>query len=238
MIDVPIDVLKQFPVETTSGDNGECVGFSVGNVIGNISGHPMDIEFSYAAGLYMSSTVPETNGEDPEAAMAAAVVFGALPLLDEGQPEPQLYAANFANYTPAQKSIASQYAQNGILQLTSYTAIANYILQYQKGAIMAVSWYDSFNTRVVNGVLPMPLPGEQPISSHCVAAYDSNAQGLIINAWTGQYLIMPLSVFNVCFVEAFGFLSTSWRWLSLVKIALKYPRMIPTILPLLSTSTS
>lgn len=240
-LSVPLDKNKLFPNELTSGDNGECVGFTIADIIGNTIGSPCDVAFSYAAGLQVSGETPTTNGEDPAAAVAAAVVFGALPVLQEGTtPEPQLYEANFANYSPSQKAFAQKYAQNGSMSLANYTAIANYVLQYQQGAIIAVRWYQSFNDNVQNGVLPLPQAGEQPVSNHCIACYGSTPQGLIIKSWQGNvglggYLIMPLSVFNACFVEAYGFVPSAWKWLSLVKIALQYTNMITTILPLLNS---
>lgn len=237
MIEVPLDVLKQFPIESIGQDNGECVGYSVSSAIGNYIGVPCDLEFNYAAGLWITNTTPETYGEGLYQAMMAAIVYGALPVLNEGPiPMPQLEAANFANYTPTQKQIAQQYAQRGLITLSSYTGIANYILQYKMAVPLAVSWYESFNTSVVNGVLPMPQPGEQPISGHCVAVFDSNVSGLVINAWTGGYLIMPPAVFNACYAAAFGFNPNASRWLSLAYAALQYPRRIPDILPQMFTT--
>ena len=238
-LSVPLDTLKQFPDELTSGCNGMCVGFTWSNVLGNIYGHPMTLQFAYAGGLYISGQPPTTAGEDPYAGAATGVLFGSLPVVDN-TPMPALEAANFANYTPDQLLQARPFVQNGITTLTSYQAIANYLLANKQGVGIAVNWYESFNTNAVNGILPLPQPGEQPISKHMVACYDAGTLGLVINAWVGQtplggYLIMPETVFNVCFQAAYGYNDSAWRWASLVQLALRYLSMIPTILPLLSS---
>ena len=227
----PLDKLQWMPDELTDGCNGECVGFAFSDIQGNVIGQQCDLSFTYAAGLAIGGLTPTTGGEDPYAGAASGVIFGALPTpqAQVNLSEPQLEQVNFANYTPAQKMLAATFAQNGIISLTSYAAIANYIQQYQRGVAIGVNWYASWNdpkVNVPNGILPMPEPGEEPISKHEIACYlGTDPRGLAIKAWTGieGYLFMPQPVFNVCFIEAQGYNPAAWRWWSLVQLALKYP---------------
>ena len=230
-----VDYNHLFPDELTDGLNNECVGFTVSDTIGNIVKQPCDIEFSYAAGLYLSGLQPNTLGEDPYAGVAAGVVFGALSVSLEtfnATDTSQLYAANFLNYTSAQRAAAKQNAQNGIKQLYTYSDYTSYLAQFQLPPMIAMNWYASFDSALQNGVMPMPQPNEQPVSKHMVEVVDNSPLGLSIKSWQGQnigmngLLIMNQGVFNQSFVKGYGYDPTAWRWLSLVKICLQYPHLM------------
>jgi hypothetical protein len=243
-----IDHLQYFPDELTSGCNGECVGFTRGDIIANIYNRLMDIEFSYASGLYMTGAIPSTGGEDPYAGMVADTIFGALPTADETfsiQNSSQLFDANFANYTLQQKALAKQYATNAVKLLGSYSEIIAYLNRYQQGASLAMRWYESFMTPNADGTLPATGGS---YTYHNVGVWGADARGLQIKPYInpshstpptwgqGGYCYLTEANFNMVEEGAWGYDPNAWRWLFLARSAMRFPQRIPDILPILLNS--
>jgi hypothetical protein len=235
----PLDKIKYMPDELTSGCNGQCVGFTVSDIVGNIIGQQCDLSFSYALGLWMGDLLPTTIGEDPYAAMAAAVAFGALPLIDDTPQQltmSQLERVNIANYTPQQFQQAKIGTQNGIMYLGSYQEIVDYVRTYKQGVSLAMKFYRSFLIPNQDGTLPA-ISGD--FSYHNVGVWNDGI-GLLIKPYCGAtyglggYAYLTEANYDLTEIGAWGF-TPGWRWFNLVKIALQYPKRIPQILPLLST---
>lgn len=242
-----LDKLKYFPDELTSGCNGECVGFTTSDIIGNRMGYQCDVSFSYALGLWMPNATPTTIGEDPYAAMAAAVVFGALPVTDLSSQEltmSQLEKVNIANYSPAQLQQAALAIQNGVITFNSYAEIEAYLAQNIGGVSLAMKFYQSFLLPNQDGSLSTPSGG---YSEHNVGVWASTTQGLLIKPYINPshssiptwgvngYCYLTEANFNFVAQGAYAFTPDAWRWLSLVRIALQYPARITQILPKLSS---
>jgi hypothetical protein len=232
-----IDKLKWFPNEPVSGDNNFCVGFTVSDVVGNIIGQPCDLEFSYAAGLHVAGSTPTTLGEDPTCGMLGAAIFGALPVSLEtftSQTTSQLYTANFANYTPFQRSAALKNAQNGLLALRTYQDITNYLNTYKQGVSLAMRWYESFNVPNSEGTLPVPSGNS---TNHNVGVWGGDEKGLLIKPYLGAswglggYCYLPEILLPQIFYAASGFDPNAWRWLTLATNALQHQNLIYEILP-------
>lgn len=238
----PLDKLNWLPDELTSGCNGQCVGFTVSDIVGNLIGKQCDLSFSYALGLYMGNLTPTTGGEDPYAGMCGAVVFGALlaSLAQEQLSETAIEQVNINNYSLAEIVAATKNVQNGIVPLNSFTAIQNYLAQNIGGVSFAMQFYQSFLTPNPDSTFPVP---SGDYSNHNAGIWANSNGDLVLKPYCGAewgvggYCFLTENTYNQCSVGAWGFSPTAWRWLQLVKIALQYPSRIPQILPLLSTTS-
>lgn len=237
-----LDRLQRFPNQIIEQRREECVGETIADLVGNIADQPMDPGFSYAAALKVANTLPTTAGSDPYSGMLSAVVYGALPTSKEAfdaATTSELYEANFANYVSALRTFASQFVQNGTVQLRSYKDIQNYLLTYKQGCQLGMRWYSSFNTPLPDGSLPPP---SGPYSEHCVAVYEDTDKGLRIKPWLGAdfgdhgYVYLPEALFTTIFGNAAGFDPNASRWWSLAFIGLTHWNLAADILPMLKTS--
>lgn len=190
----------------------------------------MDYDFSYSLGLYIQGLKPSTSGEDPYWGMAAAVAYGLLPAADEtftAATQGELYSANYQNYSATQKAQAAKFVMNGITQLNTFSDYRNFLFQNKQGCILAMKWYPEFMTPNSDGSLPIPNPSGA-YSSHCVAVYGyDSVLGLLIKPWLGNfygqggYAYMSPTIFQMCFVEGYGFNTGANRLFSCMLIMLQ-----------------
>lgn len=239
-----VDKTNFFPNQATDGDPTECVAITVCDLLGNKYGIPFDPDYTYAQTLLLEGVEPTTAGSDYTLGMQTAVAYGALPMneatftaLSMGE----LYAANWRNYTAAQKRDALQYVQNGIKSLWSSTPfedVLGYISKYGTGVSLPISWFSSFNLPQ-GGVLPQPSGG---VSGHNVAAYGSTEINgetyLIIKPWLGPeygdhgYGYLSKELFLTVVKDALIFNPDARRFVSLVGIMVsqhKYDFVLPYV---------
>jgi len=243
-----LDKLQLFPDEATSGCNGECVGFTRSDIVGNIIGQPCDLEYAYASGLWMSGSEPTTAGEDFYAGMAANLVVGDLLVSEEtfnAQSKGQLYDANFSNYPADQVTEAQKNSMGGVSYLNSYAAIDSYLAKKIAGVPMVMQWYESFMVPNSDGTLPAP---SGTFTEHCVGIWQSDSKGLLLKPYVNPgnikvptwgingYCYLTEANYNLVNPSALGFntqASALLQWISLVQLWLAYPAARSTIWPLL-----
>lgn len=216
----------------------ECVGESVADILGNKYKMMVSPGFSYGAMHWIQGTDPSFAGGDPYAGMAAAVVCGVLPIQDQTFNAMQLgeqYEADYDHYSLQQKADAFPYRQKGIRNLSSYAAIANYLMQYQLGALTTVKWYESFMSPNADGSLPPPV-GD--FTYHATVAYDITPLGLQIKPHLGPdfgdhgYCYISPALFPQIFTGAYGFDDNASRFLTLVRLGLlDYPQSLSKLMP-------
>lgn len=234
------DYLKLFPNQVTEHRPEECVGLTVSDLAGNLLRQPCDPGFTYGATEHLMNVVPNEGGTDPLSGMQSALIYGVLPEAAadfSALSTSELYEANFANYASDDKKLARTFAMKGVKTLYDYSDIVYHLSVGIGGAALAMRWYESFNTPNADGTLPPP---SGIYSNHCVAVYESTPKGLRIKSWQGTigdggYLYLNEAQFNVTHFASYAFDPTSWRWLSLVQVALQHTSAIPEILPILQS---
>jgi hypothetical protein len=241
-----LDKNKFFPNQRIDGDSNECVPLTIVDICGNADGRLYDPDFTYAAQPRLLGLPPTNAGRDVQYTMAATIAYGLLPMSEEtftAKTMGDLYVANPANYTLQQNRDSLQYAPKGIVDLFSYDDIVGYLNKYQRGALLAIDWYESFNSPV-NGALPEPQGAR---SGHCVAVYDEAPEGLLVKPWLGPnfgnggYVTISRDVLSKVFDQAHGFDPNANRAISLLFVAaIRLPYLanyLPTILASLAKST-
>lgn len=218
-----------------------CVGETIADIIGNITGVPLDPDFSEAGGYAVQGAPVSNLGETAVAALYGAVAYGALPdVLDKSDPAQtnELTENNFANYTSLQKTTAAGFAQKGIRWLNSYDEIVLHLNQYKTGVAVGFKWYQSFSYPYLDGTLRTPNYANETFTYHETACYETTPSGLRIKPWLGAdygdkgYVYMPRTLFNIVSTGAAAFDPNASRWFFLIKACLQYPQNIPSLLPL------
>ena len=231
------DLLQRFPNQIIELRPTECVGETVGDILGNLAGQSMDAGYSYALALACARSAPTTAGSDPYAGMVGGLVYGALPTEKEpfdATTTSELYEANVQNYAKSDRLLALNFCQNGLVTLNSWQAIANYLLNNQAGVQMSMTWYSSFMQPNPDGTLPAP---SGTTSNHCVAVYEVTSLGLRLKVWVGAeygqggYVFLPQQYFSQVFQGANAFNLQGNRWWNLAYTACVRPFLIPDILP-------
>lgn len=196
-----LDKLKLFPNQLTDSDQTECCALTVSDIAGNIFNTPFSNDFTYAATLNLENIAPTDAGADPRAAMYSVPLYGLLPASFEtftSKTEGELYAANFANYTPAQKQLAKEYQMCAKPVPMDYQDVIK-VLQSGYAVSLAMKWYWGSNPPTI---LTLPTVGQQ-FTNHNVAVYDwEDPRGLTVKPWLGAsagengYCFLPRDSFN------------------------------------------
>lgn len=236
------DTCELFPDQNSDRRFNECVGESVADIIGNITGIPMHPGFSYAAALYVQGKTPVDTGVDLLAGMDGAVAYGTLPLSEanfDALSTSSLFEANYLNYSPEDRQSARLNAQKAVQWLYSFDEVVAHIRKTNSGVLLGVKWYQSFNVPPADGEL-LTASGNQ--SLHAVAAYGLSEDGsmLRIKPWLGPkfghfgYVYLTREMYQKCVNQAFGFDPTGIRMMYLLGIALRrYPfllQYLPTVI--------
>lgn len=236
-----IDRLQRFPSQDIIGRPDDCTMETVADIWGNIQNQPFTPDFTDAATMRVMNVLPTTAGADPYAAMLSALIYGCLPSADDPtdvSTGSELFAANWANYSPEDIHLASLFPAKGITTLPLWEDICDYLYLEKQGVMLAMRWYSSFMTPLPDGTLPAPSGS---MSNHCVAVYGSDSRGLQVKPWLGKdfgqggYCYLPEAIYNQVLVESYAFNLGAWRWLQLARAALARPWLIPDILPQLRT---
>lgn len=240
-----LDRRKHFPHQYQEGRFNFCVGETVSDILANVHDQAFDPDFSYAGGLAIQGKPASDGGLQPYAAMLAACAYGALPERDDiSDPldTSALHEADFRSYTTEQKQHAAYYTANGVMTLYGYDAVTEYLLTRKQGVALAMKWYSSFNHPYSDGTLKAPSK-DDTFTYHCVAVYEATDKGLRLKPWLGEdyglhgYGFLPRSLYAQCYPTGYGFDKGAWRWATLVKIGLMYPKTLPTLLPIIYSSS-
>lgn len=223
-----LDKNKLFPNQLTDFDGSECVALTATDIAGNLLGTPFNSDFTYAATLYLQNVAPNTNGSDPRAGMYSAVAYGLLPQTDTtftSRTVGELYAANFANYTPTEKAQAQKYFMNAAKPVALDWQSIVTKLQLGIPVSLPMRWYWGSNPATV---LTQPLTG-QPFTNHNVAIYDyADPRGLTIKMWLGPnagengYCFLPRPVFEASAFASYCFDQNASRLLQLISLSIVY----------------
>lgn len=171
-----MDRLKLFPQQLGNFDNDECCALTVCDLLGNILNTPFYHGFTYAATQFLEGVTPNTGGTDPWTALQSAIAYGCLPTSmasDVASVASELYEANWANWSPAEKKAALGF--QGIAPKdvgVDYDGMITWMQKTGEGVMVPLSFFSSF-LNAPGGVLPPPSGTTSP---HCVAVYLVNGE--------------------------------------------------------------
>lgn len=246
-----MDKLKLFPDQLADQDFTECAAISVCDLSANILGIPFNSDFTYAATLSLEGVLPNTDGSDPWTAMQSAVAYGLLPESDAtftSKTVGELYCANFANYTPKERTLALTHQLPSLKNIgVDFDAMVTHMKTTGQGVLISLSWFSSFSAAgfgniitknpdgsfttaaggTPTGVLPAPSGG---MTNHAVAAYLSESGEILIKPWLGPawgmggYAILTRTMFYTIVKNVFAFDMKGNHWFAILSILFtKFP---------------
>ncbi|MDE2232894.1 MAG: hypothetical protein KGJ90_02065 [Patescibacteria group bacterium] len=197
-----LDVMQRFPNQNAEHRPEECTCETITDILANLYKRPFDSGFNYGATFDLLGLTPADAGLPMNAVFYAQCYRGSLPLEDksfDALSASELMEANFAAYTPEQKTIALAYRQQGIVNVNTYAEVQWALSTFLRGVGLSMAWFESFDNPNPDGTLPMPSGA---VSGHMVACYEDTPLGLRIKPWIGPnygvggYAFVPKKVFD------------------------------------------
>lgn len=243
--------LNGMPDQIVDGAPTECTGYTVADILTDVTKTVEDPDFSYAAALYLEGISSGTAGADFHLALQGAVAVGVLPSVLKtfsAKNVGELYASAWTNYPDVQKKAALQYVQNGTYNVLgngdAFSSILSALYTGKIGISVGTPWFFDWEENIQGGIVQTPNPENFQNWHNWAIKGKKTINGipyLMGKSWQGTrvgdngWLYYSREAINTALaVQGSGAITiatTGSRWASLVGILLeRYPQLF-TILP-------
>lgn len=156
--------LNGMPDQERDNAPTECTGYTVADIVTDISKVKMNPDFSYAAALFIDGQPPGINGASFHAAMQSAIAVGVLPNtlanISAGQ-SGELFVSDWTRWGMNLKKAARDYTENGILNALgngdAFDSIASAAYTSKIGISVGTPWFTEWKQNINNGVVGLPV---------------------------------------------------------------------------------
>lgn len=246
MSDFNVDAGLWMPDQVDDNAGTACVGYTVADILTDITKTVRDPLWHYAAALKAYGSGPSIAGVDAHAGMWGAVLFGSLTL--SGAPKSllygELYASDWDHWSDVEKRQALATVQDGTLNALGLGSPFQAVLSAARlsgfGISVATPWYWGNADR--SGILPMPKDLDRDFSWHNWAIKGQKTINgipyIIGKPWQGSdygdngWVYLSDDVFNAIMgvpgSAAMAFNPGAIRWLSIVAyLVMRNPFLLP-----------